>query len=310
MYRLILICLSLCMVPGLAPAQTVPESRHVLKGRIIRALALEPGDPNHILVGQKARKPGSGLVFKSLDGGKTWRTQNANAALSPAATDVQAVAAASKSLLLAGTWKQGLFVSTNGGGKFQPVRAVPSNDIRDLAVSGTTLYAASSQKGVFQSNDKGKTWTAIGPARAALWSITAAGSRLYASSLRSGVFERNGEAWTAIFDQDKVYATAVNESAGNSLALAAETGIYIRKKEGWQKAITGETFADILFSPTGLLIAGSWENGLVVLSPDGRLLKRLLAGKSVIHLHISGTRLFAATWGDGLHILPLKGVLP
>ncbi|MCP5082075.1 MAG: hypothetical protein GY948_10305 [Alphaproteobacteria bacterium] len=310
MYRLLLVCLGFCSLIGPTLAQTVPESLHVLKGRIIRALAFEPGDPNHILVGQKARKPGSGLVFKSLDGGKTWRTQNANAALNPAATDVQAVAAVSKSLLLAGTWKQGLFVSKNGGRKFGPVRAVANNDIRDFAVTGTTLYAASSQKGVFQSDDKGKTWTAIGPARAALWSITAAGGRLYASSLLSGVFERKGEAWKKISDQDKVYATAVNERAGNSLALAAETGIYIRKKGRWQKAIAGETFADILFSPTGLLIAGSWENGLVVLSPDGRLVRRLLAGKSVVHLHISGERLFAGTWGDGLHILPLNGVLP
>ncbi|MEM8648526.1 MAG: hypothetical protein AAGF86_19610, partial [Pseudomonadota bacterium] len=49
-------------------AEAVADSRHVLKGRIIRALAIDPGNPDHILVGQKAGKPGSGLVFKSLDG--------------------------------------------------------------------------------------------------------------------------------------------------------------------------------------------------------------------------------------------------
>ena len=128
--------------------------------------------------------------------------------------------------------------------------------------------------------------------------------------MASGVHERTGDGWKRIFDEDKVYATAVNGEAEKGLALAAETGIYLRSKQSWQKVAPGESFADILFAPSGHLIAGSWKNGLAVLSPEGRSVKRLLAGKAVIHLHIAGARLYAATWGDGLHILPLKSVLP
>ncbi len=310
MRYLALTCLGLCFMTGPSLAQTVPESRHVLKGRIIRALAVEPGDPNHILVGQKGAKPGSGLVFKSLDGGKTWRTQNANTALGPAATDVQAVAAVSASVLMAGTWKQGLFVSRNSGQTFQKVSAFPSSDVRDFAISGASVYAASAQKGVFQSTDKGKTWASVGLPKPFIWSLTTAGKRLYASSPQSGVFERKGAAWRQIFTQDKVYATALSQSRRQGIALAGETGVYIRKKDQWKKALAGEKFADILYTPNGHLLAGSWENGLAVLTHEGRLLNRLLPGKAVIHLHISDGQLFAGTWGDGLHILPLAGVLP
>ncbi len=310
MTRLILLCLSFCILSAPSLAQAVPEARHVLKGRIIRALAIEPGNPNHILVGQKGRKPGSGLVFKSLDGGKSWRTQNANAALAPKATDVQAVAAVSKSTLMAGTWKHGLFISRNGGKSFQAAPTFPSTDVRDFAISATGIYAASGLKGVFESADGGKSWTSVGLPKHFLWSVTAMGNTVYASSPDAGVFERKNIAWSPLFDQDKVYATALSPGAEQQIALAGETGLYLRKGKGWQKTLAGEKFADVLFADENHVLAGSWANGLVVVSPEGKLLRRLLAGKTVIHLQIAGERLFAGTWGDGLHILPLKAVLP
>ena len=88
MHRLASLLAGLGLITLALPAEVLAESRHVLKGRIIRALAIEPTNPDHVVVGQKGRKAGSGLVFKSLDGGKSWRTQNGNAPLSPAATDV------------------------------------------------------------------------------------------------------------------------------------------------------------------------------------------------------------------------------
>lgn len=39
----------------------------------------------------------------------------------------------------------------------------PGNEIRDLAVKGSTLYAAVGQGGVMYSNDEGYTWTACSP---------------------------------------------------------------------------------------------------------------------------------------------------
>lgn len=103
MIRFIFILASLTVLAMPALAQEQSGRDHRLRDRIIRALAVEPGNAKHVLVGQKAGKAGSGLVFKSLDGTGSWRTQNDNKPLSPEATDVQAVAAVSAELLLAGT---------------------------------------------------------------------------------------------------------------------------------------------------------------------------------------------------------------
>ena len=305
MRRLMLLSLCLCFAATGLLSEVLAESRHVLKGRIIRALAVEPGNPDHILVGQKAGKPGSGLVFKSLDGGKTWRTQNANAPMSPAATDVQGVAALSGSVLLAGTWKHGLFASSDGGRRFRPVTGFPSKDVRDFAIAGARVYAASATKGVFESRDGGTSWNSISPAHPFLWSLTAAGDALYASSPEAGVFARNDGAWQHIFDRDKIYAAAASEEKPQHLALAGETGLYLGQGGKWRKVADGEKFADVLIAPSGQIIAGSWQNGLVVLSPGGTPHKRLLTGKAVIHVKIARPNLLAGTWGDGLHIIPL-----
>ena len=122
MLRAALLCLVLICGPLSASAEGLPGGLpgdlHVLKGRIIRSLAVEAGDARHILAGQKSSKPGSALVFQSTDGGMTWRTLNGNRPLAPEASDVQAVAAFSRDVLLAGTWKQGLYISRDDGASF------------------------------------------------------------------------------------------------------------------------------------------------------------------------------------------------
>ncbi|MEM8687737.1 MAG: hypothetical protein AAGF81_10435 [Pseudomonadota bacterium] len=292
-------------------AEAVAESRHVLKGRIIRALAIEPGNPDHILVGQKAGKPGSGLVFKSLDGGKSWRTQNGNAPLAPAAADVQAVAALSRTALLAGTWKYGAFASRNGGGTFAALAGALGTDVRDFALSGGTAYAATATKGVFESRDNGISWTRIGGrALPFLWSLTSGPDALYASSPQEGVFALQDGAWQHIFDQDKIYAAAAPAEPEGEIALAGETGLYLGRGGNWRKLVTGEKFAEVLAAPNGALLAGSWQDGLAVITPSGKVSRRILRGKAVIHLKIAGSFLYAGTWGDGLHILPLSEILP
>lgn len=95
--------------PDVRASDAEVKSRHVLKGRIIRSLAIDPSDANHVLVGQKGASPGSALVFRTHDGGETWQTFNGNRPLDPNATDVQAVVALSSEVLLAGTWKHGLY---------------------------------------------------------------------------------------------------------------------------------------------------------------------------------------------------------
>lgn len=299
------------MLASLATSvEVLAEARHVLKGRIIRSLAIEPGDANHLLVGQKAAKPGSALVFQSLDGGQSWLTLNSNRPLSANATDVQAVAAITKERLLAGTWKHGLFLSRDGGRNFEKLVDFPSSDIRDLQIADGVIYAATGRDGVFASDDLGETWQALGAGKSFLWSVTPSNGGLFASSPEAGVFAYQDQNWGKIFDLDKAYALAASTTDGANKAVAGETGLHANKNGTWQTLIPNHKFADVLFIDDKRILAASWSQGISVVTIDGMLEKRLLDDQPVIHLQRNQAQLYVGTWGKGLHILPLTDVLP
>lgn len=292
-----------------ASAELLAEARHVLKDRVIRSLAIEPGDANHLLVGQKGGKPGSALVFQCLDGGKSWLTLNGNRPLSPDATDVQAVAAVSKKRLLAGTWKHGLYLSRDGGRNFERLADFPSSDIRDLQIADDVIYAATGVDGVFTSDDLGESWRSLGASKSFLWSVTASSSGVFASSPEAGVFTYQDQSWASIFNTDKAYALAADAAGGANKAIAGETGLYATENGTWRTLIPNHKFADVLFIDDQSLLAASWSEGISVVTIGGTLEKRLLADKSVVHLLRTPDQLYVGTWGKGLHILPMKDVL-
>ncbi|MEM1200979.1 MAG: hypothetical protein AAGI06_16890, partial [Pseudomonadota bacterium] len=221
-----------------------------------------------------------------------------------------AVAALSGTALLAGTWKHGGFASRNGGGAFKAFAGDLSTDVRDFALSGETVYAATATKGVYESSDSGQSWRRVGGrALPFLWSLTLGPDALYASSPQAGVFALMDGAWQHIFMEDKIYAAATPPNPGGDIALAGETGLYLGRRGNWRKLVRDEKFAEVLIAPDGTILAGSWQDGLAVIAEDGRVSKRILKGKAVIHLKIANQTLYAGTWGDGLHILPLTEIL-
>ena len=299
-----------------APAASAQET--VLKGRIIRALSVDTGNPDLVLVGQKGSKAGSALVFESRDGGLTWRTLNNGQPLSAQASDVQAVLRVNDAVILAGTWKQGLYRSRDNGARFARIKDFPSSDIRDLTMvrkeGRSILYAATARQGVFRSDDAGASWQPLGPGQDFFWSLTspAGGRDLYAVSLEQAVYRNKGTGdWEKIFAEQNAFALA---ASGRHLALAAEAGVFLSDDAGatWHNlpALQGEKFADALFlgDDAGTLLLASWSDGLVVAERDGRVLRRLLPGLTIVHLQVTGDRLLAGTWGKGLMRLPLEEI--
>jgi len=302
MFRFAVFALAFCIFGLLSldlPASG--QELHVLKGRVIRSLSVEADNPDHILVGQKGQQAGSALVFQSLDGGRNWRTLNANRALAPAASDVQAVLAVSRDILLAGTWKHGLYVSRTGGShRFSRLTDFPASDIRDLKMVGGVIYAATGRNGVYASNDLGKSWAPIGPGRDFLWSLTLADGKLYASSPETGVHLWRDGNWLEKISASKAYSVAVSQSL---TVIAGESGVWVQRSGKWSNLLKTERFADVQIGPGGSIFAASWQNGIAVFNREGQLGRRLVTGASVIHLELTGGRLFAGTWGDGLYIL-------
>ncbi len=305
MIRVILALLLLVCGVQHPHAENSGEGRQVLSGRIIRALAVNARDSDHILAGQKAAAAGSALVFQSLDAGRTWRTLNGNRPLAPEATDVQAVAVLSKDVLLAGTWKHGLFVSRDGGAQFERIADFPSNDIRDLQIARGKIFAATARHGIFESRDAGASWQVLGPNSEFFWSVTVASGRLFAGSLESGVHMRDYGKWTHHFSEDNIYAIAAARRPSAFRVLAGEQGLYFSAGPDWRQVLAGEKFADAAIAGRDLVLAASWTDGVVVLNRDGVVQERLLPGVPVVHLQSAGGTLFAGTWGQGLHIIPM-----
>ena len=136
-------------LPSLAQAQSQwSGSFDKLKGRIIRSISVASFNKNLIIVGNKGKAAGDATLFVSKNGGVSWQFLNSNKPLNGQATDVQAVAAVDANIYLAGTWKHGLFRSSDGGASFSPV-SFPSKDVRGFAVTDSGVIFAASETKVY-----------------------------------------------------------------------------------------------------------------------------------------------------------------
>ena len=130
-------------------------------------LAIDPQTPT-TLYATSGSYVGSlfiGGVFKSTDGGESWRAvtdlaASPHALIGPLAIDPQTPAT-----LYVGTRADGVFKSTDGGESWSAVSAGLANlPVTALAIdpqTPTILYAGTERGGVFKSTDGGESWSAF-----------------------------------------------------------------------------------------------------------------------------------------------------
>jgi photosystem II stability/assembly factor-like uncharacterized protein len=126
----------------------------------ISALAVDPRTPTTLYAGMR-----NGGVFKSTDGGASWRA--ANGRLTNHFVHVLAVAPTTPTTLYAGTHGGGVYKTTDGGGLWRSERSPWPTFVHALALdptTPTTLYAGAyrsdggAQGGIFKSTDGGTSW--------------------------------------------------------------------------------------------------------------------------------------------------------
>ena len=155
-------------------------------GRDVTCLAIDPLTPSTLYAGAR----NDGIVFKSTDGGASWRFRG----LSGRTVGAVAIDPVTPSTVYAGT-NFGVAKSTNGGGNWttgDPSIAAGSLAIDPLTPS--TLYAGTG-RGVFRSTDGGGSWTEVnsGLSNTVVASLVIdplTSSTLYAGTDGSGVFVR------------------------------------------------------------------------------------------------------------------------
>jgi photosystem II stability/assembly factor-like uncharacterized protein len=289
-------------------------------------LAIAPSAPN-VLYAES-----SGRLFRSDDRGATWTQRTGSfssidlIAVDPRNADVVYF------IVTTDLWK-----STSGGANASMIRNgwPPNPRIENFAIdprATSTIYAGTSNDGVFRSRDGGATWeqAATGLAELAIPSVRrpvyegireievspAAGSPLFLTHLYRGVYESDngGARWHEAnhgLAATRVWAVDVDRHAPSVLYAATSMNGVWRSADGarhWtRRGLTGRTVTDVAIDPGRRhVVWAATSTGLYRSGNDGRSWKRKLNFKdtsvSVIAIAPSNRRfMYAGTFERGLY---------
>ena len=278
--RQIILVLSLLFLTQIH-AQFKLESTE-LESITIRSFSISDGID---LVGTKGDSAGAGLVMIRLKNETEWRVCNEGKSLSEEVEDVQSVQSVNKDVLLAGTWKNGLFRSDDTGLTWSKVSEFPAVDVRSLLVVSNTIYAATISHGILVSTDLGLSWTQCAhdslSKSIASWKIYADPQNekgIYALSFFNGLQYSNdqGKSWIALkFDSNIMfYDLAIDKNDHNHLVLAGSgdslAAIYESFDHGKNWNLLANTPSAsfnqvaILNDKSNSILVGTWDQGLFV----------------------------------------------
>jgi uncharacterized protein (TIGR03437 family) len=196
----------------------------------------------------------------------------------------------------------------------------PFPDVQALAASGTNLFAGIFGRGVFHSNNDGRSWRAVntGLTNPDVLALAVSGTSLFAGTF-GGVFRsnNNGESWTAVntgLSGPAVRAFAVR---GTDLFAVTQNGVFRSNNNGgnWTAVNEGLPNLDVstLAASGTNLFAGTFRQGVFLSTNGGESWLAVTAGLHnlrILALAASGPNLFAGTDGSGVFIsdLPASAV--
>jgi ligand-binding sensor domain-containing protein len=151
--------------------------------------------------------------------------------------DVNAIAI-NGNKIFAGTFGDGMFLSTNNGDNWTTVNTglTSNSTVNALAISGINIFAGT-YTGVFLSSNNGQLWTPVNnglPANTNVLSLAAKGDTILAGTIYDGVFlsPNNGQFWSAIntgLGSTDVQALIIN---GNNIFAGTPYGVYLSTNNG------------------------------------------------------------------------------
>ncbi len=155
----------------LAPGASRPHTYHV------EAIAIDPADPDVLLVAAGRFRSLPGVMLRSEDGGATFERSSIDAVMIGNAkarfhNERLAVQPGGTGVVLFGSRLDGLFRSEDGGRTFAPVEGIPAGSGgSDVVGVGPVVfdpdrpavaYLSAEGSGTHRSEDGGATWTRIG----------------------------------------------------------------------------------------------------------------------------------------------------
>jgi hypothetical protein len=198
----------------LATASSMPAN--VFYSAAVYELRIAPSNSNIMYMEM------SDGLYKTVDKGGTWTKTTFPIMNLTTSQDSRmdgqkmAVDPTDPNTVFAGTQKDGLWVTRDGGGSWQKITAVPSgtntNDpnLTGIAIKGSTVFVGTAGSGVYMSADKGITWKAIGGPADVSHAVVSADGSYYASDNSVGaLWKYSGGTWQKVIDNG-VHAVAVD----------------------------------------------------------------------------------------------------
>lgn len=145
-----------------------PSMRDLMKGNVesaeFRSLVQDPGNPKVLYAGSWSGRAGNLPVFKTVDGGKTWKPSGAGLPEKPIL-----LLRAEKSDALFAVAEHQLFRSGDGGASWSRAGGgLPDSDLREVAIdpAAPAKIFVATENGLFRSTDNGATFAKLGSALA------------------------------------------------------------------------------------------------------------------------------------------------
>jgi len=326
-------------------ASWVQASNGLQSGSIVYAIAIDPENPNRLYAATRAinrgSPPWSGIVYKSENGGASWRAvlQNIGGTNQQDWVYSLAILPRDPNLVLAAAHEFGVYRSSNYGESW----AAANNGITDLSGRAvvfdpryrnpsTAFFGVWHRSGLFKTTSNGDQWRLItdGIIDSKIYSMGLAidpnnPNRLFAATFSGGVLRstNNGESWNSVgFGNQWVYSVAVNPANGNLVYAGLVSNGLFRSSDGgnsWAPSYQGlsqigvSSLVGITGDPASLIIGAQGVLRTTNLGASWAPVGSGLPADTVNLLvqHPQNPRLlFALTQASGLYRIDLSAGTP
>jgi len=203
-----------------------------------------------------------------------------------------------------------IFTVNVANAQWQQTSGPFGGEISALASTGSTVFAGTTENGVFRSTNNGTDWTMVnnGLSHLGIEAIACNGSNVYAGTFYGIFFSgNNGDSWVSVNNNLSNPSVECIVTSGNDVYIGTWNGVYMSSNNGttWTSLNNGipSGIINTLAISGQRIFAGTSGNG-VYLSVNGGAIwnpvnNGLPANISFYALAFNGTTIFAGACSDG-----------